>query len=110
MRTPRPTFYSAVPAVPGAQESQTLFEVLSLVLFFYAYTVERSGAWVDNGNTADDHKRWTERIDAIVQDLDVEALSDELGVAPALLERVRALHLEDTVENSNLKAEGKKYK
>jgi hypothetical protein len=33
------------------QEVEDLYDVMSLVLFFYSYTVERSGMWAGNGNS-----------------------------------------------------------
>ena len=84
-------------------DPEILFKILTLVLFFYAYTVERSGAWVDNGNTDDDHRHWKERVDAVVQELDVTEVCGALGCDASLLQRVQALELGGTVENSRLK-------
>ena len=51
------------------REIDDLYDMLSLVLFFYSYTVERSGMWAGNGNSMEDLERWTERVDARVQEL-----------------------------------------
>ena len=93
----------AAAVVKREGDPEILFDILALVLFFYAYTVERSGAWVDNGNTDEDHRHWKQRVDAVVQELDITKVSGVLGCDRSLLERVQALELGGTVENSRLK-------
>ena len=82
---------------------ELLYKILTLVLFFYAYTVERSGAWVDNGNTDEDHRHWKVRVDAAIQELNVEEICNALGCKSSLVNRVKAVELGQTVENSRLK-------
>ena len=72
-------------------EVNQLYDMLSLVLFFYSYTVERSGMWAGNGNSMEDLKFWTERLDARIQELDMTEMAKLLNVNIEWLAKVKNL-------------------
>jgi hypothetical protein len=84
----------------NTEEVNVLYDVLSLVLFYYSYTIERSGMWAGNGNTMADLKHWTHRVDQRIQELDMKKMSTILNVDPAWLNKVKNLVWDEPSEGS----------
>ena len=88
------------PTTTTSVELNRLYDVLSLVLFFYSYTVERSGMWAGNGNSMADLKNWTRRVDERIQELDLTEMSTVLQVDIKWLEKVQNLVWDEPAEGS----------
>jgi len=84
-----------MPPKTVTKEINELYDILSLVLFFYSYTVERSGMWAGNGNSMEDLKFWTERLDERIQEIDMKKMSQLLKCDEIWLSSVKNLVWEE---------------
>jgi hypothetical protein len=84
----------------SSNELYVLYDVLSLVLFYYSYTIERSGMWAGNGNTMEDLTNWTNRVDQRIQELDMEKMAKVLNVDVKWLLKVKHLEWDEPSEKS----------